>query len=139
MLQALDDYDWKEAFGYAGEPGTCGEAAIEPVPGAACAATPFARDDVAEIFALIEGENDEKEWIGVLRLNDGRFACLAAGCDYTGWDCQARGRAYVADSLESLARFGMDNDQRRRVLSDEPKVIDPAFREIVRAVEPATI
>lgn len=48
--------------------------------------TAFTRDDVAEIIAMAEGENDGAEWVGVFRLNDGRFAVLRAGCDYTGWE-----------------------------------------------------
>ena len=51
-----------------------------------------------------DGENDGDEWIAVFRLKDGKFAYLEAGCDFTGWDCQAGGVSYTADSLEALCR-----------------------------------
>lgn len=47
---------------------------------------PFGKDDVAEIIFIEDGENYGSDWIGVFRLQDGRYACLSAGCDYTGWD-----------------------------------------------------
>jgi hypothetical protein len=37
---------------------------------------------------------------------------LEAGCDYTGWDCQADGFAYVAASLNDLVRFGLTTEHR---------------------------
>ena len=49
----------------------------------------FKADDVADIVAEVPGENDELEWWWVLLLADGRHALFAAGCDYTGWDCQS--------------------------------------------------
>lgn len=64
MLSKLNDYDWREAFNFAS----------------------FSREDVVNIIAMKEGMNDEEPWVGVFELNDGTFACLSAGCDYTGWD-----------------------------------------------------
>lgn len=32
---------------------------------------------------------------------------LAAGCDYTGWDCQASGYVEVSMDLERLIRLGI--------------------------------
>jgi hypothetical protein len=50
----------------------------------------FALDDVAEVLGSVDGGNDSLSpwgggWVAVLRLNDGRYAYLTAGCDYTGW------------------------------------------------------
>ncbi len=88
MDARLDTYDWREAFGYAGEPDTC--AGNDPaVPRAVVdgvSVAPFTREDVAEIIAMREGEHDGDSWRIVVRLNDGRFAYLEAGCDYSGWD-----------------------------------------------------
>ncbi len=79
MLTRLDDPDWKEAFEYADGP--------TPVQfGAPAETASFTRDDVVEIVAAEEGENDGADWLGVFHLSDGRYAVLRAGCDYTGWD-----------------------------------------------------
>ncbi len=37
----------------------------------------------------------------------GRYFYLAAGCDYTGWDCQASGYVEVSMDLERLIRLGI--------------------------------
>ena len=91
-LEQINDGDWgnwKEAFGYAGEPGTCAisyqggpdVASLDDAP-----ATTFSRADVEHVEKLSEGEHDEKDWLVVGRLKDGRWFFLSAGCDYTGWD-----------------------------------------------------
>lgn len=78
-LAKIDDYDWKHIFEeYASSP--------EPVQGDdAVSLDSFAREDVAEVLASDDGENEGPNWIAVVRLKDGRFAALSAGCDYTGW------------------------------------------------------
>jgi len=93
MLEALESYDWAEAFGYAGEADTCATSCQGHVPNPNRILTspnvskkPFTREDVREIFWSIEGEHDEREWEMFGQLNDGRLFYLAAGCDYTGWD-----------------------------------------------------
>ena len=113
------DYDWKEVFGYAGGPdadsnsrGSIPEAA--PI-GTNVDTTPFGLDDVAEIYGHSDGENDEKDWIVYGRLNDGRFFSIIAGCDYTGWDCNAGGTASVSISLENITRFGLTKEARERL------------------------
>lgn len=117
MLERLDDYDWKEAFGAAGkEIGTQlnGVPVVvqftAPVP-----TTPFSREDVQEIIAISDGENDGSNWLGVFKLNDGRYAVIDSGCDYTGWGCQEWGSAEVAGSLSDIIRFGLSNEQRSRL------------------------
>jgi len=49
--------------------------------------------DVEEVVATDEGENEERNWLGVFKMKKGkdyprekRFAVVRAGCDYTGWD-----------------------------------------------------
>ena len=93
-LQELnEDYNWDNAFGYA----------------------PFSREDVAEIIAYEEGQNDGDSWVGVFKLKDGRFGYVDAWCDYTGWDCQAGGDGEVSDTLEHLVRFELTSKNRRRL------------------------
>jgi hypothetical protein len=135
MLAELGTYDWQQAFGYAGEPGTyaTGGTRVEAVHGSSVSAATFTREDVAEILCLIDGENDGAEWVGVFRLRDGRYASLMAGCDYTGWDCQAGGNAFVAERMSEIATLGLTDDQRRRILGEEPRVLNQTFRGMVLA------
>lgn len=100
-----EDYDWKEAFTYAQTTKTATN----------CAKEGFAIDDVAEVLKTSPGENDGDSWLMVGRLKDGRFFFLDAWCDYTGWDCQAGGDAQVADTLDNLIRYGMDERGRDRL------------------------
>jgi hypothetical protein len=125
MLDRLDNCDWEEAFKYAVTP-------EEAAPGMAISIEGFTREDVAEIVAIVDGENDGDDWLGVFRLADGRFAALRAGCDYTGWGCQEGGNSDVAPSLEAIVQFGLKADERKRLgLETIVKTIDPKYRTIV--------
>ena len=87
--ERINDYNWEAAFSFAcGQPraGCCSFATPEPILGLAVPATPFDREDVEEVIAAEDGIHDEKSWLGIFRLRDARFALVAAGCDYTGWD-----------------------------------------------------
>lgn len=89
----LNDYNWREAISYAS----------------------WSSDQVAEVIASDEGCNDGPNWLLVVRLADGQFSFLSAGCDYTGWDCQAHGHSQERATLEELIRFGMGQDDRERL------------------------
>jgi len=114
MLRQLDDSDWQEAFAYVGEPNTYHRAHVNPVPGSAASNAPFSRVDVTLLLGLAEGERDGPNWVCAGRLSDKRWFCLRAGCDNTGWDCQASGHASVALSLGDLILLGMDPEERER-------------------------
>lgn len=77
MLAELDSYDWREAFKYATQPNA--------VVNSSAREDPCSIDDVAEVIATSDGENDGASWIGVFRMEDGRYLSLRAWCDYTGW------------------------------------------------------
>ena len=77
MLEQLNDYDWEEAFKYASPTSILVEEFIDT--------SSFSQEDVVEIIAIEDGENDGSDWIGVFKLKDGRYASLRAWCDYTGW------------------------------------------------------
>lgn len=114
MIKELETYDWKEAFGYAGEPDTNGRADIRPYhPSSDISLAQFTREDVEEITASVEGENDGPPWRMVGRLKDGRWFYLEAGCDYTGWDCQASGSVSVAPSLSDCIRMACTEEARQ--------------------------
>ena len=101
-LSLLAEYDWREAFSYA---------------------KGFGTDDVSEIIDYKQGENDGLNWIMYGRLKDGRYFALSAGCDYTGWDCQAGGDSEIKATLPELLRFGMGDDERDRygIVLDVPR------------------
>jgi hypothetical protein len=119
MIKRLDNYDWAKAFEYAGEVAddgyTDGSANVAAVIGSDAPATPFTREDVDAIIEIADGENDSTPWVGVFHLKDGRYASLNAGCDYTGWDCQASGTARVAWTLEEIIRLGLTEAERDRL------------------------
>lgn len=69
--------------------------------------------DVAEILVSVEGENDGPDWLVVMRLVDGCHAFLKAGCDYTGWDCQAGGSCEWTSTLDELKAIINDEDRER--------------------------
>ncbi len=112
LQEFKDDYDWQEAFAY-GTP--------QPTQGYTGSLEPFAIADVEHIYHASEGENDVSEWMVVARLRDGRFIYLEAGCDYTGWDCQAWGQTWVAEDMENLLRWGLTEEARERFNIKEDK------------------
>ncbi len=89
-LDVLDSYDWREAFTYAD----------------------FNIGAVAEILGMREGENDGANWLMYGRLKDGQYFYLSAGCDYTGWDCQASGFGKAEATFEEMVRMAMDEEGR---------------------------
>ena len=65
------------------------------------------------------------------RLWDGRWFALSAGCDNTGWDCQASGFALVAMSAEALIRLGLTDGELERFAPNSPE-------RVAARVEPDT-
>ena len=112
MLPQLEEYDWSEAFGYCNPPGVVLPERNNDNP--VSLRKNYSREDVETILYSSEGENDGLSWIMVGKLKDGRYFYLNAGCDYTGWDCQAGGFSEVAMNLDNLLRFGCDDDARNR-------------------------
>lgn len=102
-----DDYEYSVRYNEPHVNVVLGSIAVE--------SEPFTRDDILDLIACEAGENDGPEWVAVMRLKDGRYAFLEAGCDYTGWDCQSGGNAFVADTLERLVQYGMSEGARARL------------------------
>lgn len=100
--------DWREVFSFA-------NIVSAAVSGSAVSCTPFTFADVVTINGAARGENDGAPWIAYGRLVDGRAFFISAGCDYTGWDCQASGGARVADVLAVIKQFGMGDEDRHRL------------------------
>ena len=85
-----ENYDWRCAFN---------EAILHEYLESVGDRGPCPIDDVAEILHAIEGREDDLDWLGIFRMNDGRFLLLEAGCCYTGWDVMATGVAEYHDTL----------------------------------------
>lgn len=83
--ELLSSYDWENVFAEEG----CGgqgnvSSDLHSVDGTSIECV--TRQDVAEVLASRDGENDVESWVGVFRLNDGRYLFASGWCDYTGWD-----------------------------------------------------
>lgn len=116
MLEVLNTYDWGEVFGCSGESGMENNCQPEKcIPSEDVSISPITREDVRAIYWILEGENDEANWLIGGEANDGRFFFTEAGCDYTGWDCRSGGTCRVSASVAVLVRFGMTDDARRRL------------------------
>jgi hypothetical protein len=77
--QMRQSYDWESALHVAFRDSR------EVLGSAEVSKDLFVLDDVLAVLASSEGMNDEESWIAVFQLKDGRFAFIAAWCDYTGW------------------------------------------------------
>ncbi len=79
VLQAfMDARDWQEAMHYAS----------------------FTFENIERVVWALEGENDGPDWLLLVELKGGGYGALRAGCDYTGWDCQAGGDSGKFERLE---------------------------------------
>jgi hypothetical protein len=59
-------------------------------------------DHVVDVVAYSDGMNDERYWLALCKLDDGRYIKMFAGCDYPGWDCQASGNIEYYDTMAEL-------------------------------------
>lgn len=74
-------------------------------------------DSIVAVYADAEGENDGPNWLAVVEFSDGLFGYVSAGCDYTGWDCQAGGNIVYASSLEEVKNdLVLDDEGRERLV-----------------------
>ncbi len=119
LEQMKDSYDWEQIFGHASYETTNYASNPNAVTGDLLAAEakvgPVYFEDIEEVLASVEGENDGPEWAAIVKLKSGLYLSVEAGCDYTGWDCQAGGGASVASTLELLFQGGLSDDQRVRL------------------------
>jgi hypothetical protein len=108
MRDGDNDYDWKEAFR------SSSKAIAAPCDESPIVADDFGLDDVEEVLAsaLQNGSYAEVTVYAVFRLKDGRFACIEASCDTSGWDCQAGGMKTVGRSEVEIVRYGLTNESR---------------------------
>ncbi len=72
-------------------------------------------DDISKVISSSDGCNDGPNWIALFQLHDERYLFLSAGCDYTGWDCQASGIIKICINYNDMIRFGLGDDDRKRL------------------------
>lgn len=71
----------------------------------------FTVDDIRQVLAVWEGENDGDDWRWIFILNDGRFVFLQGGCDYTGWDCQSSASSVIVDTIAAVIEESRKSDR----------------------------
>jgi hypothetical protein len=81
-------------------------------------------EDIERVLAVVEGENDERDWHWIAKLHDGRIAYISGGCDYTGWDCQSNADSEIFGSIEAALALvpltdGRDNRPIRAALANQ--------------------
>ena len=110
------DYDWRNAWAYAGHRESTSEYLITPEPQVMAvdedtSTNTFGLEDLDHLIGADWGINDERDWVCAGRLKDGRWFFLSAGCDYTGWG----GSATVVASRTQLLTMGMRKEEAARM------------------------
>lgn len=72
-------------------------------------------DDIDSVIASDDGCNDGYNWIALFQLHDERYLFFSAGCDYTGWDCQASGVIKICRNYNDMICLGLGDDDRKRL------------------------
>lgn len=67
-------------------------------------------ENITEVLAVWEGENDVEDWRWVVALDTGKFAFIQGGCDYTGWDCQSWASSAIVDTPQEAAKLATGED-----------------------------
>lgn len=121
-----NDYDWLNALGFAGLDND-GRVDNFEYPGlilkgpskSKWTSTPHLNEGVA--VALSNGENDKASWVGLFygihrtEAGEPMWTLVVAGCDYTGWDCQADGYSYVAETWSMMLSWGITEETYERL------------------------
>lgn len=70
-------------------------------------------DDLAEVVRLANGEANGADWLGVFRLNDGRYVAVSASLDYADNARIEGGVSRIADTYEEAIAVLNDQEMRR--------------------------
>ena len=73
---------------------------------------------IVKVLAEIEGENDGASWHWIVEFNNGKYAYITGGCDYTGWDCQSHANIYYGDSLEEVLEHTPNYDNYNKKVTE---------------------
>ena len=114
LEQLKDDFNWKNIYFFLLLENLTGgvDQAGNPTTRQVRA---FQFDDIAQIVALSNGDNDGPSWLGLFETHDNCYLYVEAGCDYTGWDCQANASAEWHTDLEQ-AKAMIPQENRKRLL-----------------------
>ena len=72
--------------------------------------------DLSEIVLELTGYNDGYPWHWICKRDDGGYAYITGGCDYTGWDCQSGMDRHDADTLDGA--LALSPQDERHVFED---------------------
>lgn len=72
---------------------------------------------IDEVLAFAAGENDESQWLCLFSTSipGQEFGIMRAGCDYTGWDCQAWGEIHYTSTWDTMRRLELTDEERQRL------------------------
>jgi hypothetical protein len=91
----------------------------------------FLRQHVLSVFraAVEHGDYAETSIWAIVRLSDGSWGYLEAGCDTTGWDCQSYNVFEVADKLGELIPKISDRGRHKLGLESDLQLLPLLARE----------
>lgn len=70
-------------------------------------------NDIEEVTHQFSTNSEEPDFVAIMRMKDDTWATVAAGHDYTGWDCQNYVRWSRHESLDDVITMGLTNESRR--------------------------
>ncbi len=78
----------------------------------------FVESDIDFVAAstLETGDFSETDIAAVVRLLNGDWAALEAGCDPTGWDCQSWCDIRIGPDLSDVVNYGLSEEARRLLM-----------------------
>lgn len=91
IIPEIDSYDWGQAFSFSDNidrGNTSSPSYPQNVSGGKTNVMldyPIAREDIASVLFIKDGEPDGDYWLGLFEVKGGGYLSLRAGCDYTGW------------------------------------------------------
>lgn len=139
-------YDWDSVFAFAGDPkgdrGNANGSQAHPVQGLDREPMRIHRAHVTKIHAQYEGENDGASWEMLFSFTtpagEDLYGYVTAGCDYTGWDCQAGGSAFFGETLAEVLIFGVgDTTHMDLVEAGNQHMLEGAVDESIALMQKA--
>lgn len=80
VSEMFEDSDWATIFFRPGEFIFAGDPTTRKL-------ARITSQDIVAVIAADDGFNDGDPWVGLFLTKDGRYLCIEASCDNTGWDC----------------------------------------------------
>lgn len=114
LEELLEDENWAQVFADEND-GNVNKDVDRAPPNSDVDISPMTRQDVAEIIASVDGQNDGDDWLGVFLLKDGRYLIAKGACDSSGWGCQAWNQLTVCEHMEDVLQFGLTADEKDRL------------------------